>query len=508
LKKPVRVGLILACIVVAVGYGWARFKARATPKSAVSRTVTVKPGDIKVTVSETGTLEPVIEVEVKSKVAGRVQKIFVKEGDHITVGDPIAIIDPTEVTRQVEQIKAQLASSQAGLRQAEENYTLTQRQNGDAIRRAEASLVEAKARLVQTAAPTRSQDMEQQKETVRRAEAAVRRNEAQVADARRNLTRQKALVDKGFVAQSAVDSAQTNLSLAEADQASAATDLASAKERLSLLKEGTRKEDVDMARASVDTARVNLETERTNAANAQLRYRDVERARAEVAQIENQLAQQSVALHDTRIIAPMSGEITGKYLNEGELVASATAGFAQGAALVRVADLTKMQVKVNINEVDVTRLKLGMPVEIRVDGVKGETFGGRVAAIAPSSLGSNSTSSGQSSQGAVVRFEVKVAVTTPDRRLRPGMTAAVDIIQNRKKNVLLLPAEALPSGEQVTVVTGKGDKQTKTKQAVKVGLRNDSVIEVTSGLKSGDVVEVPKVEAKDRRKISFDGPND
>jgi multidrug efflux pump subunit AcrA (membrane-fusion protein) len=60
----------------------------------------------------------------------------------------------------------------------------------------------------------------------------------------------------------------------------------------------------------------------------------------------------------------------------------------------------------------------------------------------------------------------------------------------------------------VTVVTKDGDKQTKTKRPVTVGLRNDAVVEVVSGLKEGDVVEVPKVEAKDRRKINFDGPND
>jgi HlyD family secretion protein len=411
------------------------------------------------------------------------------------------------VTRQVAQIKAQLASAQAGLRQAQENYALTVRQNNLAIRRAQASLAESRARLVQAAAPTRSQEVEQQTAAVRHAQASLARAEAQVVDAKRSLARQTALVGKGFVAQSAADSAQTSLALAEADRASAETDLASAKERLSLLNEGARKEDVDTARAAVDTARVSLDSERVNAANAQLRFRDVERARADVAQIENQLAQQSVALHDTRIIAPMSGEIVGKYLNEGELVASATAGFAQGAALVKIADLSKMQVMVNINEVDVTRLRLGMPVEIRVDGVKGEVFRGQVAAVAPSSLGSNTTTGQSSGQGAVVRFEVKVEVTTPDRRLRPGMTAAVDIVQARKQGVLILATEALQPGDQVTVVTKEGEKQVKTKRPVTVGLRNDAVIEVVSGLKEGDVVEVPKVEAKDRRKINFDGPN-
>jgi RND family efflux transporter MFP subunit len=233
----------------------------------------------------------------------------------------------------------------------------------------------------------------------------------------------------------------------------------------------------------------------------------VERARAEIAQIQNQLATMRVQLQETRIVAPRSGEITGKYLNEGELVASATAGFAQGAVIVRIADLSKMQVKVNVNEVDVVRVRVDQPVEIRVDGIPEQVFRGRVASIAPSSLSANQTG-GQSAQtGGVVRFEVKVAVTTPDVRLRPGMTAAVQILLDEKKNVLTLPTEALQPNNQVTIVSGTGEQRTKAARAVTLGLRNSASVEVTSGLKEGETVEVPKVDAKDRRKININGPD-
>ena len=495
-RKPLL--FLLVAIVLAAGGTWAyRVRGKAQKPVTVNRTVTVTEGAITVKVSENGTMEPVTQIDVKSRVAGRVQRILVKEGNRVVAGQTLAIVDPTEVARQVAGIEAQLASAKAGLHQAEENYQLTKAQSRLAVERSAASLAESRLRLVQTSAPTRRQDVQQQ-------QSAIDRARAQVLDAKRNLARRQSLVAKGFIPQADVDAAQTALALAE-------TDVKSAEQRISLLKEGTRPEDIALARASIRTAEVQLATDKANSAQGQLRLRDVERARADVTQIESQLAQQAVQLKETRIIAPIAGEIVGKYLEEGELVASATAGFAQGAALVRIADLTKMQVRVDINEVDVARLRVGMPVEIQVDGVPDRTFSGKVAAVAPSSLSENqataSSSQSASSQAGVVRFAMKIAVADRDSRLRPGMTAAVGIILNRHSSVLLLPTEALQSGNKVTVVTGSGDTAVKTVKSVTTGLKNDTKVEILSGLHRGDRVEVPKISAPDRRKVNFNGPN-
>jgi len=309
---------------------------------------------------------------------------------------------------------------------------------------------------------------------------------------------------------------------------------------LALLKEGPRAEDIDVVRIGVDAAKVRVrqaevrleqakvrvaqarigvrtaeverDTQKANAALAAVRMRDVERARADVAQVSNRLAQQSVQLDETRIVAPMSGEVTGKYLEEGELVASATAGFAQGAALATIADLSRMQVKVNVNEVDVAKLRAGLPVEILVDGIPGKIYRGRVASIAPASLTSSQPGAGASgaaggTANAVVRFEVKVKVLGADSRLRPGMSASVDILLNRRSKVIILPAEALRPGDKVVVVTGSGESIRREERAVKIGLRNESEVEILEGLTNGDRVEVPKADASDRRKINIqDGP--
>ncbi|MDX1933368.1 MAG: efflux RND transporter periplasmic adaptor subunit [Capsulimonadales bacterium] len=537
MNSKVRLALIAVVIVGIVAFAWSRLTTKTTDKPKIGRIVEAKTGTISLTVAENGTLEPVNQVEVKSRVAGRILKIYVREGDRVKAGDMIALVDPTEVARDVNRIKAQLSASQARLAQSEENYYYAQRQSLVAVERAKANLKEAQRRLAQTAAPTRIQELRQQEESVNRAElalkradanlaradAAIQRSDAQIVDARRNLERQKILVAKGFVAQSALDTADTNVRLAvadkaaqeadrkaqEADRRSLEADLATARQRLSLLREGPRVEDIRAAQAAVETARVGLRAEMVNARQVEVRKRDIEQAQAEVAQIENTLAQQNVQLTETRIVAPVSGEITGKYLNEGELVASATSGFAQGAVLVRVADLNKMQVRVNVNEVDVARLKVNLPVEIKVDSIPGVTFKGHVTDIAPSSIGSaaSGTSGSSSGQQAVVRFEVKVRVDTPDQRLRPGMTAAVNIILDRHENVTILSNEALREGDKVMVVTGTGKDMKTTERVLKIGIRNYGEAEVLEGLKPGEKVEVPKIVAKDRRKINVEGPD-
>ncbi len=550
-KALIAIGLV---VVGGGGYYFTRMKS-AKPVVAVGRIVSAETGDVALIVSESGTLEPVIKVDVKSRVAGRLSRFYVKPGDVVAAGQLIATVDPKEVAREVAGIAAQVRSARAGLEQTKENESLIARQVALAVDRAKIGVQTAESqvadaevsksdaavnlrdailgvetaekRYAQTAAPTRPQELAQ-------AVASLKRAEDQLDDQKRQVERRKTLLTKGFISQQDVDTAETQVRLQESD-------IQSARQRVALLKEGPRKEDIDTAKLAVDaakirveqanirlkqadikvsqakinlrTSKVELQNQENNLGTVALRKRDIERSRADVAQIENRFAQQSVQLTETRIVAPMAGEVTGKYLEEGELVASATAGFAQGAAIVTIANLKQMQVRTNVNEVDVVKVKVGQPVEIRVDGVRNVTFHGVVASKAPASLTSSqagaTNTSASASSNQVVRFEVKVRVTDGDARLRPGMTASVDILLDRKTKVTKIPTEAIRPDDSVMIMTGTKEKPVLTPRKVTLGLRSDSATEVISGLKPGEKVEVPKVDAKDRRKVNFqDGPGE
>src|SRR5689334_14977179 len=75
---------------------------------AAGRSEAVDRGDVEIKVTETGTIEPLKKVEVKSKVAGRIARLLVEEGSRVKAGDLLAEIDPTEINSQVAQIRAQV----------------------------------------------------------------------------------------------------------------------------------------------------------------------------------------------------------------------------------------------------------------------------------------------------------------------------------------------------------------------------------------------------------------
>src|SRR5438105_13290512 len=108
--------LLSAVLLTAVGWWAFRWFHGGPPPPA--RSETVRRGDVEILVTETGTIEPLKQVEVKSKVAGRISRLLVDEGARVTAGHLLAEIDPTEVNSKVAQLQAQHASARARYRTA------------------------------------------------------------------------------------------------------------------------------------------------------------------------------------------------------------------------------------------------------------------------------------------------------------------------------------------------------------------------------------------------------
>ena len=169
--------------------------------------------------------------------------------------------------------------------------------------------------------------------------------------------------------------------------------------------------------------------------------------------------------------APFDGTVTRSYQKVGDEVTAGMAGF-------RVDDLSELFVKVDISEVDINRVAIGQPVEMTFDAVTGKTYQGKVTEV--SSVGMDN--------GSGVDFEVTLKILEPDDQVRPGMTAAVNIIVSEIKNVLVIPSRVirLKDGQRIVYVLADGQlKETK----IEVGSSSDTQTEITGGdLKEGDVV--------------------
>ena len=439
-------------------------------------------------------IEPVDKVDVKSKAAGRLLSIPIVEGQFVQKGQLIAIVDRSQIDPQLAQSQAQLRSAQARLAQSQAQYALQVQQTASAIAQARAGVATTKAHLAAVAAAARPQELAQQKEAVDRAQISV-------LDALRTQKRRAALLARGFISQADYDSSQVAVDTAQST-------LATAKQAQALTAAGPRTQDIADAEAQVSAARVQLEAAEANTGQNTVRYSDIAQARAAVAQIAGTIQQLQVNIADTRIVAPASGFVLKKYKEPNEIVQSATTGFSDAQSIVATLG-SRLQVSVGINEVDVAKVSLYAPATVTVDALPDATFPAEVSRIAPASTNafSTDTTSGAGGTSSISKFSVKIGFTHSDPRLRSGMSANVAITSRRHPRVVLVPLEAVPfsgTSGQVTVLTAAKKQE---KRSVTTGLRDDSHVEIVSGLAPGETLIVPPIDGSGRRKSDFsNGP--
>lgn len=185
-------------------------------------------------------------------------------------------------------------------------------------------------------------------------------------------------------------------------------------------------------------------------------------------------------LEEFEVRAPADGTILELAVEPGEIITSGTATFGGGTVLMRLADLSRMVVKTDINEVNISRVEMGQEAEIRLDALPGKVFHGTVTAIAPRGK----------KEDTIVTYTVTIDIDNPEKKLRPLMTANVDILTQALENVLTVPLEALRTddGKDVVTVFQNGREVTRT---VRVGLRTPQEAVIVKGLQEGDRVVVP-----------------
>jgi len=224
-------------------------------------------------------------------------------------------------------------------------------------------------------------------------------------------------------------------------------------------------EDLALAQAKVDDAQ--REFDRLH--NGNMPEFAAAQARVDAAQATLNLA---------RMIAPFAGTVTESYPLPGDQVAA-------GATAFRVDNLSSLLVDVEVSEVDINSVSIGQPVALSFDAILGKEYHGQVVEVAQT---------GTSVQG-VVNFKVTVELTDADPDVKPGMTAAVNIVVNEMQDVVLVPNRAvrLVDGERVVYLL-VDDQPVKTE--IRLGPSSDTVSVVAGGdIKEGDTVVLnPPVE--------------
>ena len=185
-------------------------------------------------------------------------------------------------------------------------------------------------------------------------------------------------------------------------------------------------------------------------------------ARVDAAQATRNLA---------RVISPFAGTVTEAHILPGDQVSAGQTAF-------RVDNLSSLLVDVKVSEVDINNVSVGQPVTLTFDAILGKDYHGEVAEV---------TQAGTVEEG-VVNFTVTVELTDADSAVKPGMTAAVNIVVEELQDVLLIPNRAvrLVDGERVVYILVDGQP---VKKEIRLGSSSDTMSVVASGdLKVGDVI--------------------
>lgn len=402
-KRKRKITIVSVILLVVVLGGTVAIRAngkdKKLPESPV-KTGKAEIADVQIKVTEVGTVEPEVKVEVKSAISGKVVEIFHRDGDVVKRGQVLARVEPDLTQAQ------SLADTKNSLSSAEIRYS----------------------------------------------------------EAKKNFEADNKLFLQGLLA----------------------------------------------PKQHRDTETAYLEA-RQEYEKSQQKYALVEKSGIPISEsAEN--------FRGSNIVAPMDGVVLTKGVEIGESITSGVSSFNAGTVLFTVADTSRMIVKAGINEVDIGKIRVAMPVKVTLDAYPKVLFNGKIDRIAPAVRVDDK----------VRVFDVEIRLDTQGHELRSGMTANIEVVGERKNRVLSVPVESVFKRDDQEVVYVKkaidpkafaeeSKKEEKKdgqqanadkdawkkffdKRVVVTGLADTSHVEILSGLKAGEEValEDPTLSKTDK----------
>jgi HlyD family secretion protein len=186
-------------------------------------------------------------------------------------------------------------------------------------------------------------------------------------------------------------------------------------------------------------------------------------------------------------VAPRDGVVILKYLEEGTIIPPGTSVFSEGTSIVQIADVSTMYVEVQVDEADIGAVKTGQRVMVRLESDPRAPLQGKVTRVNPGAV----------TQNGVTQVKVRVEVKGGDKvKLMPGLNAACEFIQSEKKDVLMVPAQAIKREGEKTMIEVMPEPNKPQMKEVELGETGNGMMEVLSGLSEGDVIVTSKIDNK------------
>jgi HlyD family secretion protein len=456
-KKKIIIGVVVVAVVSIAVIVSVLATRREEPEVI---TIKISPRqELKQTVTASGEVRPIRYIKLTSEVPGRIEEIYVTAGDLVIKGKPLVRIDPTELQSSQE---AQWAATQASIN-----------------------------------------DVQNARNAVNSAQQALVIAESSVAAARQQVVAMQTNVDK---AQVELNTAQREL-----------------KRYTELIEAGVSSRlEYDQARDRFDTAKISLETAKANLEAQKIAVREaneranqqriaVKDAQTSIKSSEMRASQQSAMLRGQTIrrdkatqVSPLNGVVADIPTRVGEF---AVAGLST-TPLMTIADMSQINVEVNVDETEINNVKVGQEAKVKVDALGDKEINAVVTQKNPLAISKSDTTGGLSNRVNVqeakefkVTLELRELSEDIQNALRPGMSSTATITTDTKNNVLAVPLESIvekqptPSASPSATVAGSVPAPSPEKPKAQKGvylIENNKVrfVEVTTGITGEADIEI------------------
>lgn len=406
------------------------------------------------TVNATGSIEPESEVEMKFEIGGVVKEVLVKRGQYVTAGTVLAHLATGDLELEIRRAEIELAQAKPELDQ------LYEPELAEKVVAARTKIESARLKLADL------QDGPDPDEATK-AEAELRHKEIALKTAQWEYDQVAYRGDIGAMPQ--------------ADKLQEATlDYEAAKADYNIVVKQATPADLAEARSTLAEAQSSLAELLKQPSAAEIAAKQ-----AAVDQAQLTLEEKQRDLDQAVLTSPTDGVVLEVNIEPGERILSD----ASDAALV-IANTSTYLLKMEVDEIDIGRIRQGQPATVSLDAFAEQSFAGAVTDIAPRPVKKEGDS--------IVTYEVTITLNPSGHPLNllTGMTASASIETRQLKDVVVVPNRAIQidrAGSKPVVFVEKVDGQGQaTRVEVELGSRNGKVTEVVAGLKAGDQVIIRK----------------
>lgn len=256
-------------------------------------------------------------------------------------------------------------------------------------------------------------------------------------------------------------------------------------ERLAKLDDTTTRQQVTVANANLASAEQNLTDAVSKNASTAQSHAQVEQSKLALQQARDTLAATVLTAPGNGTVTALTGTVGQKVSGGGASSASSSAsgsGTGGSSGFLTITDLSNLVAHANVAEIDISKIKVGQDAAVIVNALPGQRIQAKVSQIDLVPTTSNG----------VVQYGVSLALTSPPAEIKPGQSTSVQITAAQADNAIYVPSAAVTTAAgQSTVSVLSGGQQVR--RPVQVGVRSDSLVQVTSGLSEGDQVVLPGV---------------